>query len=98
MVDLPRSPVEGPSFRGCRDAAGKSLLDVDVLYILVILIVFYMESDGSIFDDFPRRPTDTLETQDFIGIVTERMVLQAIDQILLSAGHSGSNLPEQTFH
>lgn len=71
MVDFPRGPVEGPGFRGRCDAAGKSLIDVDMFYTLAILVVFYKESDSSLSDDYPRRPTDALQGQDFVGIITE---------------------------
>ena len=58
-------------FRRRRDTASECLFDVDVLYTLVILVVFYVESNSSGFDDFPGYPTNALQAQYLVGIVTE---------------------------
>lgn len=81
MDGLSRGPVKGPQFRGRSDAASEGLFDVDVLYILAILVMFYMESNSGVADDSPCCPTDALQGQDFIGIITEFMVLRMIDQM-----------------
>jgi hypothetical protein len=38
---------------------------------LVTFVVFYMKGDSGAFDDLPSYPTNALQAQDLVGIVTK---------------------------
>ena len=62
-------PVEFPVFGGAFDAARGGLVDVDVGYVLVVLVVLYVQGNGREADGFACPPADALEGEDGIRVV-----------------------------
>ncbi len=68
-------PDEGPVLGGAWDAAGKLLVDINVLDPFVVFVMFDVECYGSIGYDATFGPADALQAQDFVGVITKSLVL-----------------------
>ena len=69
-------PIEDADLRGTFDTSGEGLVDVDVLHTCVVFVMFNRECERSDADRFACKPADTLQSEDLVGRVTQRLVLQ----------------------
>ena len=73
----PLRPVQDTVLVRALDATRKCLLDIDMLHP-VLRKVLDGEVDSGHGYGLPGEPTNALETQDFIAVVTERLILQTL--------------------
>ena len=68
-------PIGDTTFGVALESTGPDLLDIDVFYTFVILVMTYVEHYSYGADELSLDPTNALQTENLVAVIAERLVL-----------------------